>query len=82
MITEQQMKMLRDVLLSHGGNPLLILKQFYDDKIAEQEKKTSTKGNLFEDIPQMYKREGAINLLKSLRSGLDDWEREAKNTEV
>ena len=54
-----------------------MLKQWYDEKIAEQEKKTSTKGNLFEDVPQMYKRDGAINLLKSLRSDLDDWEQNA-----
>ena len=82
MITDQQIKLLEGVLLTHGGQPLMILKQFYDDKIAEQEKITSTKGNLLEDIPKMYKRDGAIKLLKSLRTDLDDWEQKAKNTEV
>lgn len=79
MITDKQIELLRDVLLTHGGQPLIILKQLYDEKIAEWEKKTTTKGNLFEDVPQMYKRDGAINILKSLRSDLEDWEQEAKD---
>jgi len=58
----------------------MILRDLYNEKISEQENKTSTKGNLLEDIPQMYKRDGAINILKSLRSGLDELEQEVNKT--
>lgn len=77
-LSDKNIQILKGALLSHGGMPLKIMQEWMDELILTREKKISSKGNLLEDIPFMYKRDGAIKMLKSLRSDFDDMERGEK----
>lgn len=77
-LSEKSEEILKGALLSHNGMPLRIMQEWMDEEILLQEKKTSTKGNLLEDVPFLYRKEGAIKILKSLRSKFDNIERKEK----
>lgn len=77
-LSEENEEILRGALLSHSGLPLKIMQEWMKDEISIQEQKTSTKGNLLEDVPILYRKEGAIKILKSLRSKFENIERKEK----
>ena len=77
-LSKENKQILKGALLTHSGVPLQIMQEWMDELILFQEKKTPSKGNLLEDIPLMYRRDGAIKILKSLRSDFDDIERGEK----
>ena len=77
-LSDKHIEILKGVLLSKNGMPLKILMEWMDVLVLEQEKKTTTKGNLLDDIPFFYRKEGAIKILKSLRSEFESMEHEEK----
>lgn len=77
-LSDKNQEILKGVLLSRQGLPLKIMMAWMDEEILAQEKKTAPKGNLLDDIPFFYEKEGKIKMLKSLRSKFEGFERQEK----
>lgn len=77
-LSPENKKTLIDALFSKGGRVFMIVDEMLISRMDNKYKQTSTKSDLMKDIPRIFKREGAIEELKKLRSMILDLKREVE----